>query len=386
MIQFPKLMLIPINQEVFNHAGIIYNVAGSVAALILMLLPFLKEFKLRIFFLGAIIAFLFVLPAFPLFDIGKDLESSRYLYISAFGPALIGAQLVALIKDRIKFTAVALVWIILWSFVTCQNITPWKEAGKISLNVLNQIKITIPNLRQGSSIMIMDLPDNFKGAPVWRNGLAEALSLDYKIPPEIEGNKKLLPVKVLKDEANLSQLNYLLEWDNSSDKIIDRTDLLRNRLAIREDLRLTAQGKLPPILIRGVYPHLRAASDLEPVRGQDHVFKIIGADPYFLSSQVGINPLLVESVNVTMKLSPFGMIREADLYWRTKSDFSYREWRKAKFIPVADGMMHVYTLEVSKLPAWVLSDTIVEIRLDPADGPGLIEVKEIAIIPIGKEQ
>jgi protein O-mannosyl-transferase len=57
----------------------------------------------------------------------------------------------------------------------------WKIAGEIGNGILSQVVIQAPLLTADSTLCIADVPDNYEGKYVFRNGLKEALYLTYGV-------------------------------------------------------------------------------------------------------------------------------------------------------------------------------------------------------------
>jgi|GEM_PF-5681204 len=382
LIRLPGLLWTPLNEDVFVHHRFIMKIAGSFAVAVIFAVPFLSGVNWRVVLLGALIAGFFAAPAFPFFDIPPNLEASRYLYAPVIGVVLILSHLLTLVKNSKRRYALAATWILLWFAIAWQNIAPWIEAGRMARDVIAQIVQIAPNLKRGSRITVLDLPDNYKGAYVWRNGLAEALSLKYQLPPIVEGRSKIFPIQVYKKEIGPERVDLLLRWNAADGKMLDFTSVLRERLELRKKLVGEAGVNLPPLVLKGWPPFLNPFNDLAAVSGGPGVYRVTGPHPWFRSSRLGINPLLVKAIEARMKIRPLGMTHYADLYWRTRGDFQYRENKKVSFELIPDGQTHVYSLPVADYAEWILSDTVMELRFDPTDGPAIVEVEDIVIIPV----
>jgi hypothetical protein len=99
-------------------------------------------------------------------------QSERFLYFPSAFAVILLCSLIALIPGR-KVSAVVLIVLAVLGFVFLQQVnTRWQAAGRLSLEITQMISNENPD-----SILILNLPDNFQGAYVLRNGMAEAVTL-----------------------------------------------------------------------------------------------------------------------------------------------------------------------------------------------------------------
>jgi hypothetical protein len=120
-------------------------------------------------------------PALTFFFIGRDLQSSRYLYLPAIGWA---GVLVAMI-DRARLVrvadvvsvALALTLVPIGVFGVRKHLAPWQEAG-LTRNAFERAAAQDPRLLACPSIDIRNAPDSVRGAYVLRNGAVDSLKRD----------------------------------------------------------------------------------------------------------------------------------------------------------------------------------------------------------------
>ncbi|HEX2912902.1 MAG TPA: glycosyltransferase family 39 protein [Chloroflexia bacterium] len=124
-----------------------------------------------------------ILPALAIAPVSPDLEQSRILYLPSAGFCL----LVALLFSRIFSTGVKaypkLNTLTLTILLVCYvvgilvAIQPWLQAGKITSQTLAALTTSGLPLKAGDTIYYEGLPDNYKGAFIWRNGIDPATRL-----------------------------------------------------------------------------------------------------------------------------------------------------------------------------------------------------------------
>lgn len=131
--------------------------------------------KLLIFLLGAF--YTLILPAITVFVSTVDTQGERYLYFASAFMAIFIALILTFILIKIKLILVIssglLVFLGLSLFSLNQN---WQIASEISKDILFSVK-NLPN----DSIIINSLPDNYRGAYIYRTGLIQGL---YLFDPE----------------------------------------------------------------------------------------------------------------------------------------------------------------------------------------------------------
>lgn len=131
----------------------------------------LKKRVVHLLLFGACF-FLSLLPVITMKVSVQTTQSERFLYFpSAFAVILLGS-VIALIPGR-KASAAILIVLAVMGFVSLQQVnTRWQTAGSLSLEITQMISNENPD-----SVLILNLPDNFQGAYVLRNGIAEAVSI-----------------------------------------------------------------------------------------------------------------------------------------------------------------------------------------------------------------
>jgi hypothetical protein len=121
-----------------------------------------------------------VLPVFLFVFVAPDLQGARFLYLA--GPAwtslLAGLALSSerVIARRITVTA-AVILAVLWAAAARVQMSPWIEAAKLRDEVLESAKSN-QLIRQCQGVLLSELPDNVRGAYLFRNGAPEVFRRD----------------------------------------------------------------------------------------------------------------------------------------------------------------------------------------------------------------
>ncbi len=107
-------------------------------------------------------------------------EGDRLLYFSSFFLTLLMAFCLSLVKSRIiKYSVLSLIMVYFVIFLFRNNAS-WIKAGQITTYLINKIKT---DRKPDSQIGIIDLPQEYNGAFIFRNGFKVALyeqSISYK--------------------------------------------------------------------------------------------------------------------------------------------------------------------------------------------------------------
>jgi hypothetical protein len=115
-----------------------------------------------------------------------------------------------------------------------------------------------------------------------------------------------------------------------------------------------------------------ALYDLEPLRVENGnlVLQSLGDDPYLsLPANLGIDAAATPQIEIRMKVSAgYG----AQVFFATGTDPYFVEEKSLVFEIIADGEYHTYTLDMSTVDTW--QGTVNQLRLDPTDAPGPVEV------------
>jgi hypothetical protein len=123
-----------------------------------------------------------IVPVFPIVMVLPDLQGSRYLYLATVGWAVLVVTLTRFVEQRLvrRIMLFAIVGLLFLSATAVRlEVTAWKEAALVRDRVLHALR-TDKRLESCSSVTLEALPDNVRGAYVFRNGAAEAVSAELR--------------------------------------------------------------------------------------------------------------------------------------------------------------------------------------------------------------
>jgi len=126
----------------------------------------------------AIVLMLFVVSLLPVISLGvsfTDTQSERFLYFpSVFISIAVVYLLISIVRPALFFFFYATIWICCVMDLYLIN-GHWMVAGELAQQSIKTINTQVGNSKK--PILITNLPDNFKGAYVFRNGIYNAVQL-----------------------------------------------------------------------------------------------------------------------------------------------------------------------------------------------------------------
>ena len=170
LVQVPARILAPVPVESRLAFG------GMIALSLILLCGFgLSGFRSRKAFLVAVGVFVAaILPAAPLLRVEWDLQGARLLYLP------LALALVALARFTRSPTRIATfsgaVLAGYWMIAAVLNGGHWSGASQAVEQTLGAMKTLSSRFPQGATVLV-DAPDTYQGAYVFRNGLSEAAEL-----------------------------------------------------------------------------------------------------------------------------------------------------------------------------------------------------------------
>lgn len=120
-----------------------------------------------------------MLAALPIAPVSTNLAQSRLLYLPSVGFCMLLAILLTALKaNKVKKVnwlscGIAVVYIAGLAVV----LYPWAVAGSLIRDTFNQLAEANLPIQSGDTVYYNNLPDNYAGAYVWRNGIDEATRL-----------------------------------------------------------------------------------------------------------------------------------------------------------------------------------------------------------------
>jgi len=124
------------------------------------------------FFIGAFLITL--LPVINLYVSSGDTQGERFLYLpTVFSSLIISYLFYYLVDNRKNFVISCVLLASVFGVLLYRSNENWKKAGEISKNIISSIK----GVEKSDRLFIVNLPDNIKGAYIYRNGIREAIHL-----------------------------------------------------------------------------------------------------------------------------------------------------------------------------------------------------------------
>ncbi len=166
-----EFLFTPWNSEVVGELTGIRVTILLIICLSLLLMA-LKGRSFRTLLLGSGVVLFSTIPVNKMLFIGNDLQGSRYLYFSFAGGIIIIISLLGGLKNSRKAGPLILIALIIFSAVLLKfNMEPWRIAG----NKISEIR---SRLAEGKEVQ--NVPDNYKGAYILRNGWKELKQMEQK--------------------------------------------------------------------------------------------------------------------------------------------------------------------------------------------------------------
>jgi hypothetical protein len=147
------------------------------SGLVLIILLFRKRRADRMYFLKIMLLLALACSVPVLSGVStKTSESDRFLYFPSLMLCTgIGYVLVSRIRQVRLFAAVSLLICLYHLFFLEKNNANWTKASDITRNILQKIK----SLKNTKETYLINLPDEYEGAYIFRHGLKEALTIDH---------------------------------------------------------------------------------------------------------------------------------------------------------------------------------------------------------------
>ena len=179
-----------------------------------------------------------------------NIAAERFLYIPSVGfLLLLGLGLEHLLRSRspVLRAAGALtlgIWVALNVFETREKNERWHRAGEVVRGVQDQMKAFYPAFPRGAHLFFLDLPDNYRGAYIYRNGIAGSMRLaygDYSLRAD-----SLISILLLNPETFVKGQHFIFQYQRG--RVVHREDL-EDLLIQRESLpsRIGRTGVEAPV-------------------------------------------------------------------------------------------------------------------------------------------
>ncbi len=166
----------------------------------------------KVYWFGCLV---FVLALLPQINLGINIlnsEGERYLYLPAVGLALVISSLLLSINKRtIRLMLIGLLFIGSLNLLMTR-LGHWRIAGAYTKKVVEQFAPYTKDSLTHEQVFVGQ-PDNFKGAFIFRNGLNEALLLNY---PDFKASSWVVPVSSFLSGQKIN-------WQHQEDEIIGQS-------------------------------------------------------------------------------------------------------------------------------------------------------------------
>jgi hypothetical protein len=123
-----------------------------------------------------LVAFIISLSVAFMFGVStRTYEGDRLLYFPSFFLCLCLAYLIIfLIKTQVWRNIISLLLCLYFGWFLLQNNRYWRKAAEITMNIISEVKKS----GEGETKLLVNLPEEFHGAYIFRNGFHEALMLN----------------------------------------------------------------------------------------------------------------------------------------------------------------------------------------------------------------
>ena len=215
-------LFVPLNQSLFSNYIFIKNCILFILAVMIFASPFRKKLNFKLLLFGLLFILLTVIPVFKILYVSETLEGARFLYLPSLGACLIIAALLKISFFKKEFVGktvnlvIPLVVLILFMSAALRNGSSWIKAAEISEKISYQTVDRIQNVKFPKVIYALNLPDNYKGAYIFRNGFSASLYLLGK-PDYIE----IINInKIEKSQLRKEEKYLILKWENDTIQLI----------------------------------------------------------------------------------------------------------------------------------------------------------------------
>jgi hypothetical protein len=177
-----------------------------------------KSNSKRLWLVALILMYGCLLPALNTAPVDTNLAQGRILYLPSVGFCLLVA-LAQSSKLKIKSAGmVLLVGLLFWQVLALQvNLAPWQTAGEMVRTTFNLLATRQMPITDGDTLYFEGLPDNYRGAYGWRNGLEPAAAL--LTGRKVSGFNRTLDLRVdyrLTESGRLWFLRYRYEVERAN--------------------------------------------------------------------------------------------------------------------------------------------------------------------------
>ncbi|NTW03333.1 MAG: hypothetical protein HGA19_19005, partial [Oscillochloris sp.] len=174
-----NILFAPLNRDVIPLEAV--QITGLLIGVV-VLIGLVLGVQRRLALFGLIWFGLTLIPVFNLLPIRTNLQDARLLYPVAAGYCVVvavalegwSASVPERYRTRVQIGLIGSLSLAMIVAIQIQ-VQPWVVATKASDTIIAQIEQALPSVRLGSVLEVVNLPDSYHGAYIYRNGLEAAL-------------------------------------------------------------------------------------------------------------------------------------------------------------------------------------------------------------------
>lgn len=304
--------------------------------------------------------------------------TDRSFYIPSFGVALLLSIVCTYLLERrplpVRGLAMAGLGVVLvgYSAALFTRNQSFVRAGQVVQAILDQVKVAHPVVPADARLVFVGVPNALpEGTPVFGVGLPEAINVMYDL--------ELRTYKYDKFPLWLDDLDHTYFFQVDHRRVAERGDLVRQ---LQMQSRCT--NSTVPVVTWDFSTDAQgweAWSELDDLANRDGLLvgRATGSDAYMGSPALDIPALGLGDIELTLRVRAEQPNFTGAVFWRVagQDDFSPALYRS--FSGKADGEFHVYNVDIARSGMLTVGDRIVQLRLDPVDGPAEIAIKSVRI-------
>jgi len=285
--------------------------------------------------------------------VGKNLESTRFLYLPSVVMCILLALWLMIFKNFWKYLFGGL---LLAGFLSLYifNYLPWQLASDSSTSIQKTIIENKEKISYDDYIYIFNNPDNLFGAFVFRRGLTQMFQLRA---PNIDRKKIIISgrgvagVSAPDCISEVSEYFWLMDLDDS------------NGLVKSFQKESISESPNENIVFAD---HKIELVDIKKI--SDNQYEITGLRPEIIINDINIDSKKIKNIQLEIIPQNDYLSLQQHVYWTTEDRPFYHEYNRhiRRFIDIAtqDENSQKIDIPVCRYPAFVFSDTIKDIRIN----------------------
>lgn len=301
----------------------------------------------------------------------------RHVYLPSVGVALLLAEVLTRLplrpSRRIVALEAALVIAVLtiYGSATLFANADYVRAGQIAAQIPQESRALRPTVPPNARLFYLDVPGNLRAAGIYGVGLPESIQLAYSNPTLQVWRVSKFPI-VSEPTAQPFYFEY------RRGKLVERADVER---ALVERRRCDPRAALLYSWDFDSAAGWEAWNDVTVQGARDGalVLRAEGRDPYLGSPPLDAPTLSIGEIEIRMRVAPLAKAGEGALLWITAEDSEFVPTKQRTFRVSADGQFHTYNVNLDQSGNLFYGERITQLRLDPLNAPGMIELDYIRV-------